>query len=312
MAMLIGAFLLAGCGDDEPRPTPRPVPTVDPNQQRDRFDRPHEDLGDETPPGVPPEALERGEEQTREAKPGPPEPVGGAQNYSCPYRPVRNRSSRGGAKVRLAVLHYTVSPNRPGTGDMAAIRGLFDRRSFSASSTYLMDFEGHCWQLVPESQKPWTQGNLNPWSISIEIIATGRESRAQWLAAPIFRRGILASLWRDVHRRHGLPLRRGSAPGCGVTRTGWADHDQLGCGNNHTDVRPSFPYAVFQRQLTGPAALSCAEKVQAALNRKLRPSPRLDVDGIRGPKTAAAVRRFQRQAKVRGKNATRRALAVKC
>jgi len=173
---------------------------------------------------------------------------GGAQSVSCATRYVRNRSSRGGTKPTMFVLHYTVSSNRPGTGDLDAIRGLFNSPSFSASSTYGIDFEGNCQQWVPESQKPWTQGAQNPRSISVEIIATGRESRAQWLASPLIRNGRLASLARDSMRRNGIPLTRVDPVGCGAP-AGWTDHDSLECGNSHTDVRPAFPYDVFTKQL---------------------------------------------------------------
>ena len=57
------------------------------------------------------------------------------------------------------------------------------------------------------------------------------------------------------------------------------------------------------------------QKVQDALNRKLKPSPRLDVDGVRGPKTTAALRRFQGVKAPRGGKAgprTLQALGVKC
>jgi N-acetyl-anhydromuramyl-L-alanine amidase AmpD len=184
---------------------------------------------------------------------------GGAQNYACATRYVVNRSSRGGVRPTMFVLHYTVSGNRPGTGDLDAIRGLFNSPSFGASSTYGIDFEGNCQQWVPESQKPWTQGAQNPRSISVEIIATGRESRAQWLASPLIRNGRLAALARDSMRRNGIPLTRVDPVGCGAP-AGWTDHDSLECGNSHTDVRPSFPFDVFARQLR--AGVNAPSKVE--------------------------------------------------
>jgi hypothetical protein len=71
---------------------------------------------------------------------------------------------------------------------------------------------------------------------------------------PIFAKGILAALWRDVLRRNGLPLRRVNPVGCTVQRAGWTDHEALECGNDHHDVTPAFPYDVFQRQLTAGAS----------------------------------------------------------
>jgi N-acetylmuramoyl-L-alanine amidase len=210
----------------------------------------HEDLRDESPPGVPVESVKAGlTDLDAEGKTGP-RPVGGAQNYRCTYKPVGNQSSRNGQKPLLAVLHYTVSRNRPGTSDVYAIRNLFNSLAFGASSTYVIDFEGNCLKLMPESAKPWTQGNFNGRSISVEIIAYGDETAKQWQASRLIKNGVLASLWRDVMRRNGLPLRLVNPVGCGVQRAGWTDHNRLECGNDHHDVTPNFPYLLFQRQLT--------------------------------------------------------------
>src|SRR5687767_10889791 len=77
----------------------------------------HEDLRDETPPGVPEDAAEEIVEDIPSSGMVPIQPVGGAQNYSCPRNLVRNFSNRtSGTVVGLFVLHYTVS--RPGSLDV--------------------------------------------------------------------------------------------------------------------------------------------------------------------------------------------------
>ncbi len=209
----------------------------------------HEDARDETPPGVPAASAQKGLEQQTAPGKGPARPTGGAQNYSCPFRPVRNYSSRNGQKVLLFVLHYTVS--RPGSLD--AIRGLFNTPSFGASSHLGIEFTGRCQQWVPFSAKAWTQGNFNGRAESVEIIATGLETRAQWLASPHIRRGILASLVRDRLRANGLPLRLVDPDGCDVQQAGFTDHNRLECGNSHHDVSPNFPMDVFVRQVRAGA-----------------------------------------------------------
>ncbi len=208
----------------------------------------HEDLADEQPPGAPPAAAERVAE-TPTAGLTAPRPLGGAQIYSCKYRPVRNQSSRGGVRIELAALHYAVIRNVPGWADIDLLWRLFDDPSFSASSTYVMDFEGNCLQLMRESAKPWTQGAFNPVTVSIEIIAYGTESKAEWKAAPLIKNGLLAALWADVLKRNGLPPRLVDPIGCGVQEAGWTDHDALECQNTHHDVKPNFPYGLFQSQL---------------------------------------------------------------
>lgn len=210
----------------------------------------HEDLRDETPPGVSPESAAAGLTDRDAQGKTAPQPVGGAQNYSVRNAPVVNFSSRNGQRVLLFCLHYTVSPNRPGWSDVFAIRDLFNRPSFGASSTYVGDFEGHFLRLMPETAKPWTQGNFNGRCVSIEIVATGAETPAQWQAAPLLAKGLLAGLVRDSMRRNGLPLRFVDPEGCGVQSAGLTDHDHLECGNDHHDVSPGFPMTFFLRQLT--------------------------------------------------------------
>lgn len=212
-------------------------------------------LRDETPPDVPESVLESGAERTDDLadRLPPPAPVGGAQNYSCTQDFSGTvYSSRNGVRPTEWVNHYTVSPNVTGWSDVRGIQAYF-KRTRVASSTYIIDFEGHCLQMVPESAKPWTQGAANPWAISVEIIATGRETRAQWLASPLIRDGILAALTRDSARRNGIPLRRVDPNGC-VFTPGITDHNALECGNDHTDVAPSFPWDVYMKQVVdGPA-----------------------------------------------------------
>ncbi len=289
LAAVVGIPLIVDDDEDPPRPQAPPVtisvpgaPSVvaDRDQQLEPAERRqaadptpadqgpdvHEDQVDEFSAGVNPDAAENGLQQTDAPGKAGPRPAGGAQGYSCRYKPAGNQSSRAGQKVLLGVLHYTVSPNRPGWSDVNAIWGLFNTRSFAASSTYIMDFEGLCLRLMSEGAKPWTQGNFNGRSVSIEVIATGGETRAQWLAAPIFAKGILAALRRDVLRRNGLPLRRVNPAGCTVQQAGWTDHDALECGNDHHDVTPAFPYDVFQRQLTAGAITSTDRRTCAKLN----------------------------------------------
>ena len=146
---------------------------------------------------------------------------------------VRNYSSRHGIAPRLFVLHYTVSPNRPGWSDVNAIVNLFDRSSFAASSTFVLDAEGHCAYIVRLTDKPWTQATFNPVSVSVEVINTGSEPRYLGPAG----RAKLAYIINYVHARFPIPLRRGDTSGGTVTRPGIVDHASLGSyGGNHSDI----------------------------------------------------------------------------
>lgn len=204
----------------------------------------HEDMRDETPAGVSAEDVETitgGHTAGLRA----PQPVGGPERLSCRWHPVQNRSSRNGAKVKLFVLHYTVS--KPGTLDV--IWRLFNTPSFAASSHDLLEPSGRCEHIVAWGKKAWTQGAFNPVSESVEIMAMGTESRAWWLAQPIFKQSLLAGRVVDRLRANGLPLRRVDPSGCAVQRAGWTDHNALECGNSHHDVMPNFPYDVLAAQI---------------------------------------------------------------
>lgn len=161
----------------------------------------------------------------------------------CSTRAVSNFSARSGLRPGLIVLHYTVSPNRPGTSDVASIVVYFDNPRAQASSNYVIDNEGNCAYIVSELNKAWTQGNMNPASAcSFEVINTGSE--ATYIGPPngpgLRKLGRVVS---DCAKRWGIPLRIGATNGCSVTLTGLVDHDSLACGNFHTDIRP---YSVSQ------------------------------------------------------------------
>lgn len=162
-------------------------------------------------------------------------PLAAPEQAGCRSRFVSNSSSRRGTRPRLFVLHYTVSPNRPGWDDVNAIVGLFNRPSFAASSTYVLDREAHCAYIVRESEKPWTQATFNPVSISVEIINSGRERNL--IDGPGRRR--LVKIMADSLRRWHIPAQPGIVRGCTVVRPGVIDHAALGaCGGGHSDVNP--------------------------------------------------------------------------
>lgn len=248
-------------------------------------------LRDSTPSGVPKESLNAGKqvaEQVAAEEDLPPadQPIetGGAQLNPCKTSYASNRSSYGARKVRSygTVLHYTVSANVRGWSDVYGIRSYLNRVRLSAND--IMDFEGNCLHTVPYTNNAYTQGPFNQYYDSLEIVATGQETRAQWLAAPIFKRHILANYLTDRLKARGVPLRFVDPVACGPL-TGYSDHFHLECGNNHYDVAPScargnvlanptisavpfgrdcsgFPFDVLARQLNdGQGSMTAVDKV---------------------------------------------------
>lgn len=215
----------------------------------------------------------------------------------CVTRLVQNYSSRRGVRPRLFVLHYTVSPNRPGWDDVNAVVSLFDRISFQASSNYVIDGEGHCAYIVRESDKAWTQAAANPVSISVEVINSGSE--------PVYAASAglakIALVAHDAMKRWGIPIQMGAVSGCTVTRAGLVDHGTLGaCGGGHHDISPYkvAPVLAAIRALDAPAKLAIppvsAENAVCTvwnLNRRLGLAGSWKVTA----ETRAAIRTLQRR-----------------
>lgn len=206
----------------------------------------HEDMRDETPPGVSPATIRSGVEKTISAEKhvlvAPQQPAG-AQSYDCRKHFVVNQSALTHRIIGVA-MHFTVSA----PGSLDAIRALFDRPAFGASSTFGFELFNHrCEQWVPLDRKAWAQLTANSFYWSIEIITNDR-SRAAWLDTPAFKDGSLAALVADLLKRAGAPPRLVDPVGC-TFLAGVTDHSRLECGNTHWDTGPGFPWDVFMHQV---------------------------------------------------------------
>lgn len=179
------------------------------------------------------EAAKQQQAQIRASEPGLPT-AGASQGFKgCVTRFVVNQSSRHGVRPLVQVLHYTVSPTRPGA--VAAVVALFNTPSFQASSNFVIDREGHCAYIVPIEAKAWTQAALNPVAVSYEIIDTGKE--ATYLDSPGYAK--LRQVMQEVARRTGIPMRRGAVSNCTVVRPGIIQHADGGlCAGDHHDIEP--------------------------------------------------------------------------
>lgn len=200
----------------------------------------HDDLRTENPPGVTPKDAEaiREQQDAFAVNDGIPTvtPLAAPTQKGCISRFVVNASTRRGVAPRWIVLHYTVSPNRAGWSDVNNVVALFDRPSFQASSNYVLDREAHCAYIVRESDKAWTQAAANPFSISFEIINSGKEGSL--ISGP--GRTKLISIIRGISKRWNIPIRAGKVgPNCTVGTSGIITHARLGrCAGGHVDVNP--------------------------------------------------------------------------
>lgn len=215
----------------------------------DPEDADHTGQNDETPADANSRALRENERaldrnrRTTEAL-----PTAGASGGApgCVTSFVRNQSGRRGVRPTVQVWHYTVSPNRPGRSDVNGIVAFFNRSSSQASSHFVIDAEGHCAYIVPIEAKAWTQAGGNPWAVSYEIIATGKERT--YLAPAGYAK--LASVMRWVSARTGIPMRQGRIRGCSPSVSGIVQHRDGGsCWGGHHDIGP-FAFATALAQVT--------------------------------------------------------------
>lgn len=243
-----------------------PAAAVDQAKASDVGD--HEGLKTEQPVGAARDDLEAAQDQqdrlaSNDALPIVT-PLAAPSQRGCTTRLVQNYSSRRGVRPRLLVVHYTVSPNRPGWDDVWSVVALFDRPAFQASATYVIDAEGHCAYIVRESDKSWTQAAANPVSISVELINSGREPTLAGTAG--LKR--IGQVFADAGKRWAIPLQAGAVNGCVVTRPGIIDHKALGaCGGGHVDVSPYTvgPVIAAARAAAGASSTSTGAKVPASV-----------------------------------------------
>jgi len=157
---------------------------------------------------------------------------------------VQNRSTRGGVRPVLIVLHSTESHQRPGNADLQAIVGWFNNPAAQASSHVVTDADGNSARCVPDNEKAWTCAGFNAVSLNIEQI--GFASQSVWLKPEQVETARWIARWSQ---KYGIPIERGAVSGSSVTRKGVVTHAQLGSvGGNHHDPGPSYPIARVLRK----------------------------------------------------------------
>lgn len=145
---------------------------------------------------------------------------------------VACQSSRGGAAIRLIVLHDTEGANIVGIKDLQGLGGYFDRITTQASSTVGVDAEGNSGRFVPDSQKAWAQAAFNPQALSIEQI--GFASQGSWPEAQLRATAKWIAYWS---KKYGIPITKSTVHGV-------CEHiDLKAAGGGHKDCGPKYPFA---------------------------------------------------------------------
>ncbi|HEY4094514.1 MAG TPA: peptidoglycan recognition family protein [Baekduia sp.] len=164
-------------------------------------------------------------------------------NRYTPHVAVRhisaNRSSRGGVKPSLIVLHSTESDNRTGSGDLAAVASYLAQPSTQASAHVIVDADGYSARLVADAEKAWHCAGYNSQSLGIEQV--GRAAQKAWTRDEIREAARWIARWSHLH---GIPIRKGAVKNGKVTRSGVLRHMDLGAvGGGHHDPGSPYPLA---------------------------------------------------------------------
>jgi hypothetical protein len=151
--------------------------------------------------------------------------------------PSPNYSSRGGAAVRLVVLHTA-----EGATTYQSLGNYFASSSSGVSSHVgIDDTPNTVGEYVRPPDKAWTAANYNPAAIQAELCAFAAWTPSQWAAHPTMLENTAAWIAEEC-ARHGLPCVKLTASEAQGSGRGVCQHADLGAGGGgHWDCGPSFP-----------------------------------------------------------------------
>jgi hypothetical protein len=151
--------------------------------------------------------------------------------------PSPNYSSRGGAAVRLCVIHTA-----EGALTYESLGNYFASSSSGVSShTGIDDTPGTIGEYVRDA-KAWTAANYNPEAIQTELCAFAAWTPADWANHPTMLQNCAAWI-REECQRYNLPIVKLTASEAQSSGRGVCGHVDLGTGGGgHWDPGPSFPW----------------------------------------------------------------------
>jgi len=151
--------------------------------------------------------------------------------------PSPNYSSRGGAHVRLIVVHTA-----EGATTIESLGSFFANPASGVSShTGIDDTPGVIGEYVRREYKAWTAAGANPVAVQTELCAFASWSKAEWSKHPAMLENCAAWIAEEA-AYFGIPIVKltpGQAQGSGK---GVCQHVDLGSwGGGHFDCGSSFP-----------------------------------------------------------------------
>ncbi len=151
--------------------------------------------------------------------------------------PSPNYSSRGGATVRLIVLHTA-----EGATSIESLGSFFASSSAGVSShTGIDDTPGVVGEYVRRDWKAWTAAGANPVAVQTELCAFAKWTYAEWKRHPNMLANCAAWIAEEA-QAFGIPITKLTPEQAQSTGRGVCQHGDLGeWGGGHWDCGPGFP-----------------------------------------------------------------------
>lgn len=149
-----------------------------------------------------------------------------------------NYSSRGGAAVRLIVLHTA-----EGATTIESLGNFFASSSSGVSSHVGIDDKANTvGEYVKRGNKAWTQANANPVCVAAELCGFASWSKGTWQNQHATMLDNAAKWVAEESKKFGIPITKLSASQAQGSGRGVCQHRDLGSwGGNHSDCGNGFP-----------------------------------------------------------------------
>jgi len=178
------------------------------------------------------------------------------------WLPSPNYSSRGGASVRLIVIHTA-----EGARTIESLGNFFSQSSVQASSHVGADDKANTvGEYVHRPNKAWTQAEFNPVSVSIELCAFAAWDNAEWNRHPNMLDNC-AKWIAEESAYWGIPITRLTPSQAQGSGKGVCGHVDLGSrGGGHHDPGSGFPFdyvlSLARGEITPPEDTMAISAVQ--------------------------------------------------
>jgi len=151
--------------------------------------------------------------------------------------PSPNYSSRGGAQVRLIVIHTA-----EGARTIEELGNFFASSSSQVSSHVGIDDKaGTIGEYVKRGNKAWTAANANPVAVQAELCAFANWSTAEWNKHPNMLQNCARWIAEEASA-FGIPITKLNPTQAQGSGKGVCQHSDLGSwGGGHWDCGGSFP-----------------------------------------------------------------------